>query len=432
MRSIHKRLYPLALIPALAISALLAGMVLTSCNDSPTTIGADYIPRDIEFRSYTLKPGDFTIESGLSDAANSSGEGGIGVAVGRAPDGTVAHGMLGFTTQSPTISGSSARPVTSASLRLHAVRYRYGDTTTRQLSFDVVVLDQTFGSNTKWSEVLASQIDNAPSLGTFNGDFPDSGTVSITLDPTATQKFLREYFTLDNASQITVKKTLALRATTGNRIVATFLGVLGVADSNQPELRVVAGDTTVNLRAGVTNWIAKSDVDSGVGKIIAMAGLPIRTLIKLNIDSIPADAAIHQAELRLFYDSSKSRHGTMGQTSYLVGYLATDTSFTSGSRLKSSIAGVFPVNRVARDTSSFTNIFRFTTLSPTISGWLRNRRGVGTLKNLGIILAYNRGATGVNLETSTVDRTVFHGVDAADPSLRPQLTIIYSVQVDAK
>jgi hypothetical protein len=434
MLSIHQRLHPLWLVPV-----LVAGMLLGSCNDNPTTIGADYVPRNVEFHSYTLRPSDFTIESSISDASNSSGEGGVVVAVGRAPDGTVAHGLLGITTQSPLLSGSTSKPVKSATLTLHAIHYRYGDTSTRQVSFDVVALDQSFSSNQKWSEDLAAKIESAPSLGTFAGSYNDSGTAVVTLDAAATQKFLQEYYRYDTITvngvrtpQFTVAKTLALRAAGSDQIVCSYLGVLGIADSNQPKLNVTVDDSTVALSIGVTSWIAKSDADTGVGKIIVMAGTSIRTLIKLNLDSIPDNAAIHSAELKLFIDPAKTRHGTLGETNYLVGYLATDTSFAPGSFLESNITGVFPVYRLAADSVSFTNMFRFTTLSPTLSGWLRSRRGVGTLNNKGIILAVNRGSTGLNLETSTVDRVGFFSTDAADSTVRPKLTIIYSIQVDAK
>ena len=164
---------------------------------------------------------------------------------------------------------------------------------------------------------------------------------------------------------------------------------------------------------------------------MVMGGLPIRSLIKLNIDSIPAGATIHQAELKLQMDTASSRFGTFGVPRYVVGDIATDTSFMQGSYLLSNVSGFLPANRLAVDSTTFSNTYRFTTLAPTISAWLRNRRGAGTLSNQGIYSAFNRSTSLPDFETPTTDRLGSVPRRLADPAVRPSLTIIYSMQVDA-
>lgn len=418
------------------LAALLAGIILASCNDTPTAIGSDYLPQNVEFASYTLKPEDFEIVSGIAAISNSSAQASLGFLFGEAPDGTTAHGLVAITSESPVLSGPAAKTVTGASLVLYTLPYRYGDTNANVTSFDVVVLDEVFPFDAKWDETFVARIANAPSLGTFTGAYPksDDDSVQVQLDPAATQKFLQEYFRYDTTStgrEFRTLKSLALRARSGGNVVGGYFGVFGVNDTLRPALRVATADSTVTLRAGSTNWIVKGNLETGPGKIVVMGGLPARTFIKLKLDSIPAEATIHQAELRLFVDETNTSHGTFGQSTSLIAYIGTDSSLNQRSYLLSGIAGIVPVSRTALDSTTFTNMFRFTALAPTISAWLRNRRDMGTIANNGLILSYYRGVNRPDLETTTVDRVTFHGTDATNPALRPSLTITYSLQVDA-
>jgi hypothetical protein len=425
----------------LALPLLLAGMMAGGCNDDPSTIGSSYLPQNVLFQTYTLKPGDFQILSAESAASNSTAEGGLSLLVGKAAHGTVAHGLLAITTESPVVSGAGSRPVVSASFTLRPINYRYGDTSSHHLKFDLVVLDEVFASNTKWSPGLVSRIMTAPSLGTCNvPTYTDSTPLTFSLDPAATQKFLQEYFRYDSTQsgnqvirEFRTLKTLALRATDSTGLIAGFLGAVGGTDSLLPTLTVNTADTTILLRAGTSSWIATSDVPTTTGKVILNAGVPVRSLVRLNIDSIPAGATIHQAELVMHVDEANSFYGTSGVTNYLVGYIGVDSSTAPGSYLKSGIGRIVTGNRNTLDSTHFGNTFTFTGLGPVITSWLLNRRQP-TLgyPNNGLILAYNRSGTKSYLETTTVDRITFYGPDAADPALRPSLIIIYSMQADAK
>lgn len=422
--------------PILAVVMLAASLGLFACNDNPTTIGEDYLPQNVKLFTYKMQPSDFEITSGISVASNSSAEGGSAILVGHAPDGSTAHSLIAITTQSSLISGASAKPVKSAVLAMRTTHYRYGDTASRQIAFDVVVLDEVFSSNVKWTPELAARIDAATAIGSFSGTYPDDTTLAVALDPTLTQKFLQEYFTYDTVSgiaQFRTLKTLALRAKSDGRIIGAINGIAGVDAAYIPHLNVTVNtttaDSTASLTVGATSWITDAKADVGPNKIVVAAGAEARTLIKLKLDSIPNTGTIHQAELRLFVDRSKTVLGNDSLTTYLIAYLAADSSLTPSSYLSTGIGGIFTVFRM---TDPNAGTFRFTTLAPAVSTWLRNLRGASTVKNYGVILAFNRGNTGANLETTTLDKIVFHGPDDPDPALRPSLTIYYSVQTDAK
>ena len=51
---------------SLASFAMLLSLTLISaCSDDSSPIGSDYLPENVEFRTYTLRPSDFTITSVL-------------------------------------------------------------------------------------------------------------------------------------------------------------------------------------------------------------------------------------------------------------------------------------------------------------------------------------------------------------------------------
>lgn len=419
-----------------SIGALLAFVLLGSmagCNDAPTTIGSDYLPEGVEFRNLTVGPEGFSVSSGVSTLSNNSNEGGTGILVGRAPDSTVAHGLLAFTTFSSTLTGSAAQPVTAASLTFRSYGYLYGDTAARSTAFDVVVIDGPMSQNAQYSDILAATIAAAPSIGPFSGVVPKSGAVSVTLDPAKTQDFLRSYLQINSDNSVAVLKHLALRAREDAGSIGAFVGVtfLGLADSMKPTLSVTAGTTPVELRAEVASWIAKLPLVPGAGRFIVAGGAPIRSYLRIHLDSLPPNAVIHRAELTLHADTASSRGGSNGIPTFLVAYLADDTS-TARQTLRTGNGSFITGSRLAADSTSFSTTVRFSNVAPVITAWARSRRAGDTssslIPNKGLIFALNRNTSlRDDQESASVDRLVLYGPDATDPALRPSLKITYSI-----
>ena len=420
----------------LAIIALVLVASAPGCNDAPTTIGSDYLPENVEFRNLTLGPGNFSVTSGISTLSNNSSEGGTGVLVGRAPDGSVAHGLLAFTTSSTVLTGSAAQPVTAASLALRSYGYIYGDTAAKSTSFDVVVLDGTMSQNAQFSPPLVTAIESAPTLGTFTGAVPKTGAINVTLDAASTQAFLRSYLQFDTVNGVprtTVLKHLALRARSDAGSVAGFIGVtfLGLADSMKPTLNVTAGTNSVQLRSEVASWIGSLPLAPGPGKFMVAGGAPIRSHLRIRLDSLPTNAVIHKAELLLHVDTANSRGGTMGIPTYFVAFLSDDSTAAS-TTFRTGSASFIVGNRLVADTLHFSDVVSFPTIGPVITTWARSRRAGDTVKRLlpnnGLILALNRNTSNnADQESASLDRVVFFGPDAADPALRPSLKITYSI-----
>lgn len=421
------------------MALLLPLLLVGACNDDPGPLGSDYLPQNVIFRTYTLRSSDFQTASGVSSITNSSSDGAASILVGASDDGTVAHGLIGFTTEAAILNDGVNRPLTAVSLVLHNAGYSYGDTLSPRAAFDVVVLDEVFASNAKWNDALVLRIENAPVLATVDTVWRASDSLTIPLNIPATAKFLKEYYRWDTlgtvggvvSREFHALKTLALRSRTGSRSIVSLRAISGIAENLRPGLKLQLGDTSSTLRVGVSNWIVKNDLPATINGIQVGGGLPMRALITFNLDSIPPTATIHQAELRLTRRPDGSRRGTGVDTSYLVAYVADQTSLNANTYLTTT-QGALAVNRLAADSLHFSETFRITTLAPIMARWNRSIRGVDTLANMGLILAYNRYAGATLMEATTVDRIAFYGPDATDPSVRPTLTITYSIQADAK
>jgi hypothetical protein len=424
--------------------ALVAILSVAGCNDDPSPVGSGYLPETVKFSSYVAGAGDFEILSGAAQIANSSSQGSSSVLFGSAADGTIAHGLLAITDPIKALEGSSPREVTAVSLRLRTLSYRYGDLSSKQSAFDVVVLDEVALDSMRWSEALASEIAAAPSIGSFSGALPDTGTFTVPLELAGARSFLREYYRYDTTITTTAgkadtvisvvtKKTIALRARSGGSVVASVLGATfaDVADSILPALIVTMADSTASLRFGVSSWVADVPVTTGPGRIVVAAGEPVRTYLQLQLpdSGVPRGATIHQARLVLHIDTSASKYGSTGPTTFVVLYDAEGSARTN--LLRRSTGRFLEGYRGARDSTSFTDYFAFDGLGPSISDAIRSRMAGGSAV-APFVLAMGRGSNNrIDEESNTVDRLVFYGLDAADPALRPKLTIIYSTQTDA-
>lgn len=444
--SLQKSLQSFSLLSAAL--ALLAALVAAGCNDDPSSVGSDFLPQNVEFKTIDLPLSEFTIQSGIAQISNGSNDGNDAVLVGQAADGTIAHGLLALTNRADRLRNISGPEIVKAELRLRTFNYRYGDTASRQVNFDVTSIEGVFGSSAKWNPELVGKIEGGNVLGTYDGAYPDSTIIAVELDRDRTAEFLGSYFELDTivrgpgdttVEQIT-RRTLALRATQGSSMIGSFLGasLLSLPDSVRPTLRITLPDTTIDLTMGVSSWIAQlpSSLETGADRIVVAGGAPVRTLIKFRLDSIPAGAIIHRAELTLHIVPESQQRGTTGVTQRVVAYVAGDNPLGTEKYLATfpeDLGQIFLRGaRPARDESSFEDYILFSSFGTTLTQWLRAERGFGntgiSIPNNGLLLALDR--TSPSLETGTVDRMSFYGPDAPE-GLRPQLRIVYSTQVNA-
>jgi len=414
--------------------------LVAACNDDPGAIGSGYLPEVTEFHTYTLAPGEIALTSGVSALGNSSAEGGAVMLAGATSAGERAHGLFAFVGVPGILDDGINRTVTAATLTLHATGYALGDTLAARAAFDVVAFDGTFASNAKWSDTLIAKVNAGEVLGSADAPVTKNAPVTVTLNADATGRFLRTFYRYDTTGVVNgtaqrtfkVLKSLALRARDGSSIVGVY-GLAGI-DSLLPALKVTfSGDTSATMQPNVTSWIAMADTSGGAGRFVLGGGTAERTLVTFNLDSIPADATIHQAEFR--FTLRDSRHGTSGEPSSLIAAIARDTSFRPATYLTNPNTQEYVTATRVTEGSTLTPRYRIANFGSVLTLWQLYRRGFtgNATPNRGLIMHLNRSLTSLLAhETVTLDRYEFYGTDAADSTLRPTLTVIYSVQTDAQ
>ena len=414
-----------------------------ACNENPTQVGEDYLPENVKFTRLDLPVSELEITSGVARVSNASNQLNNAMLLGRADDGTIAHGLLTLIEKSDRLQEIDPADIITSELRLRTIDYRYGDVDARNINFEVVSMEGIFASNAQWSDTLINKINNGQSLGTYNGEYPDTAFISVDLSTTETANFLNNYFrldTIDSDGDIVIQtQTLRTIALKGNgNMIGAFLGtaILNAPDSLRPSLIVTLADTVIALEMGVSNWITELPItnETGQDKIVLAGGAPLRTHIKFDLDSIPENAVIHSAELTLHIVPDKEKVGSTGDVQTLAGYIAADNPLGTEKFLADvspNFGGFLLGTRPAEDSKERSDIFRFRAFGFVLAQWLRFERGIGNsdnaVKNNGLILALSRNSPA--LESATVDRIVFYGPDAPE-DVRPQLRILYSTQVD--
>lgn len=416
---------------------------LLGCNGDPSSVGGGLIGGDLEARVLTIAPEDISLTSGFAAVSNSSSELNEAVLVGMTDDGTTAHGLLSIVSDAPRLRSITSSEIVDVRLRLRTLSYTYQDGAPTT-AFDLVSFDGTFGNNAQFTPELVQRLDEGIVLGSFSSSLPDTANLSLQLDAATAAEFLSGYIRLDTivgsdgktSVERNILKSLGLRARSGGGTIGSFLGATSrdFADSLLPSIIVTLADTVITLEIGVSNWIAEAPAsfETGVGLPAIMGGIPIRTHVQFPIDSIPEDALILQAELAFSVIEATEKVGSNDQIDNAIVRVAGADPLGSVDRL-----ATFPVSfgarfisgvRKAIDSTTFVDEIRFPGLNTPITEWIKFRRtgGLQGFANNGLIIALGRSLP--NLESATVDRLKFYGIDGPVEK-RPRLVITYAVPV---
>ncbi|MBI2620092.1 MAG: hypothetical protein HYW57_08435 [Ignavibacteriales bacterium] len=199
-----------------------------------------------------------------------------------------------------------------------------------------------------------------------------------------------------------------------------FHNSLADSSDDRPELTVVytpsASQTADTIRS--TGFVEKfvlgaTDTSflSSTTLMYARAGAAFRGVAGFDIRGVPDRASIHRAILEVTLDPSSSEFTSQVLDSLVAHYILSDGSFQEFSF---SAAGwvLNPVQPSTALTESGRRIYRFT-VTEFVQAWVR---GYGE-RRIGV------AAMG---ETTSIDGFAVFGAAAADSSLRPKLSILYS------
>jgi len=394
-----------ALVAALALSAL-----IVSCNDAPSIVGSELIP------------GTDSIYSASTDSLPMLG--GDTTTASELPLLNSAYFLLGSTSTAEarvfceilnypaTIAGDSlfsdtTFEVTSANLQLLPHTYGIGDTSDRTLALNIYELRKFWPGNVTWDSVWApsgttefystSDKPLATYSGSLAGFVPDSTVISIPFDQATVKRWMV-------ASRDTAARKLVYGfalVPTGMRQIRQFRNITSGVQSMR--LRVITrkrNDTIpfiYNLDMTVAGFV--NDADAPPTSLTIQGSRNVKSALTVRLDSLPKNAIIMGADLRLTMDQTVSTVGSLGRDDKI----RLDYQPPTGQRISID------------SKSDSSGVYRFANIGPLID----------IVRRTGKAATFTFQTTGGN-EFWTMNRTVFHGTRAS-VALRPRLTLIYTV-----
>lgn len=378
-----------------AFFSALMFLLWMGCNEEPTSVGIGLLSSkdfvQVDTATVTTVSGT-TFRKRINTGSSGS------IMVGKF-EGYEARALLRFTGIPDTLRSAT---VVSANLILKA-NYRFGDPQ-GNLSFSVNKMVQG------WSEygVTWDSISTASYVQTttppFSGAIADTDSVAISLDPS----LMKDWFQAVADSQA-VYGIILVPTDASNKIVG-FNSFQSTDASKVPQLVVAFSTATVRdtlvLATGQDVHIANIDnLNSDPNLLYVQAGVAYRSIVKLDVSSIPSHVGIHQATLELTLDpstsilNSTSRFNSQSVDSLLAFFLVTSDSVNN----LSYILG----HRLDPDSA----VYSFA-ITPDVQQWINGK------PNYGVQIE-------ALAETPKLDLFTFY-LGSANPSLRPRLRIVYS------
>ncbi|MGB9772620.1 MAG: DNRLRE domain-containing protein [Bacteroidota bacterium] len=367
---------------------LFLALTLWSCSQKPNSTGIGILPPDdvIAPDSTVVTASEATtfLDTLYTGHANV-------LLVGTFQNGE-SIGLLSFDGVPDTLKDAS---VTSATLVL-SPRYSFGNSLT-PFTMNIYEIAQAWKADSvTWASITPGFYQSNP-VGSFDGNVPDTGTVSISLDPSLLQKWFQR-----KADSLPIYG-LALVAPQGKNVVKGF-GTF--QSSSPPALEVIyikdGSQDTIRLSSGANAYVAHPiSPISPSNEFVVQGGTGLRGFLLFDVHSIPSHSFINDAQLVLSLDPNETQLNSYSVDS-VIAYFVTDST----NRTVSEVSYRFSSPRALTQTTVEIPI------APIVQRWVSGE------PNQGIIL---RAAA----ENSRLDRFAFYSV-TADSLLQPRLFIKYT------
>jgi hypothetical protein len=301
--------------------------------------------------------------------------------------------------------------VYSATLTLHALTW-YGTPGT-PFGFTVHRVNRSWSSYTLLWDSVQTNFYESTSRGEYNGSLiGDTAQITINLDTA----MVREWFASSTTTTTSQFGIILIPTPSTQNAIRGFAEFL-IADSTSyyPTLQVIAGSVTgpsrdtVTFNGGQDTFVGTDDHGGPPStKLYVQGGVNYQSVLWFDLSSIPRGAILNRAALSLNIDYSTSRISKfVTDTSLSAQMLGDSTTYTSLVTENSSSFG-----RRATD-SATTFVFDIRSAAQT---WVRG-------PNYGLLIRVPTAR-----EFSTPDLYVFDNLNAATPSGRPRLRIVYSIK----
>lgn len=386
----------------LPITLLAIALTITACNDAPTDLGTDLIPGTDSIYAVTSLQQD-VFDSVFTTSMREPAFNGTYVLFGRTTD-AEARMFVEFINY-PSFGPADSFSVVHADLMMVPQAYIYGDTASRTLSMRGYELQKLWNPTATWDSIWAQDgsstyYSTAQSpICTFSKDLTATDSiVAVPLDPTAAKSWL-----VKGADSLLRKELFGLVfvPTSGSsiRLYRAFNNASSVMRLRVATKRL-GRDTidTTFIEAAIAGFINAPSPTSG--ELLVQGAQVFRTQFDIDLSSIPQNAVIMSATLRMTVDTAASTSGNGPRDETLR------LSYTPAASLS-------PINLSVRGDDS-TKTFRFGNLASLVQDMMRNGRK-GTLRV---------GPDGAN-ELWRMNRLRLFPM-TADSARRPKLSIMYS------
>ena len=385
----------------LILVAIGTSIFFYSCSDDPSSIGADLLKSDyvnissldsyqdtLSQSSYSLKR---TFELGSSDV----------LLVGKAENVEASTLMRFFVILPDSMKQSlqnDSLNILEANITI-TKKYTFGD---KSAPFDFTVHKILSG----WtSEHFTS--DSLPILSYDAGDISSNKSFSDSLNSfDISNDVVLSWLKYSIDSTGDGGNGIYIEPTSGSNKVNGYQA-LYVGSSEEPTLTVAVEKPGVYI--DTLTYVLASDVSAVTGTmpsvnqsdLVLQSGLNINAKLWFDISKIPADAIINNAQVTLNLDTTNTIIGDGSSNTILAGFMEDSSSIV----LDSTVVATF-----SRTDNYFTG-----TITSYVQRWLTTKINEG-------LLLYTRD------EIRSVDLFSLIGSNAADPSLRPRLHIVYTTK----
>ncbi len=426
-----------------AIIVLGALLVTTGCNDQPTDLGKEFSSDTLN--SYLITSDDTTLITNVTADWQPA-------FIGSAPAGGLynrgftyvgnhggvnarSHMRFGIPLNDTLVSEDQVS-ISDATLRIYLRRYYWGDPS-QGMHFSVRPIMQSWNRASTTIDTLNEMASQAPLYGepiaVVSSPIEWSTSTFVPIDiPLESTDFLKEWFVL-GATTATFEQIHGLALLSpegqGDAILQLAAGVPGDSEVPPSELIVTYSidgmdeSTTQTLEAiqdGAYLTRPNSDVQQSLeGSLFAQGGIIGRSKMQFDVSMIPPLSSINKAELILTlnrnlldfgYYIGDSTGSDIGQNQQ---YGVTTRTFLYEAADSSSYNSALFVDLLEQVGESDT--YSADRLASLVELWVRGQ------ENNGLILR-------VENEVSQLNRWVFYGPDAIEPTLRPVLRIHYTTR----
>ncbi|MBC8125327.1 MAG: hypothetical protein H7X70_06300 [Candidatus Kapabacteria bacterium] len=377
--------------------------IFTSCNEAPTGVGTEVVPGTDTIYALSSLVSPLLVRDSIATTRQPFLNGTYFLIGNTSKD--QARVFMEFLNY-PDLGADSTYDVIKADLQMFPQGYRYGDTSDMSVAFSAYELKRSWSANVTWDSIWAadgstdyySVADQPVSTYSESVIVPVDSAIRAPFDVDAVKRWM-----VAGRDSTLVKEIFGIvLLPTNSSVIRQFRNLEGILQVMRLRVITKKRDTTqaldtVFVESSVANFVNTPDAQPR--ELLVQGARIHRSLVQVNLDSVPQNAVIVGGTLRVSVDNAGSTYGLYGRDEVIsLRYVP-----TSGT----------PIEIASRGDSA--GVYVFTNIGPLLQVIRRN----GGKADLII------KPTGI-YESWRMNRLRLHSL-LADTFVRPRLTVAYTI-----